>query len=151
MRRVPARRRRGAVTVEAAFVLPVALFLILGLVVGGLGIFRYQETAWAAREGARYAAVRGSQYAAEVSGATAATPQDVYNNAILPSLITIDPSQVSYSVTWNSSNDPVSVTNDPLHPQGNTVTVTVTYTWMPELFLIGPITFTSSSTLPMAY
>jgi Flp pilus assembly protein TadG len=138
-------------TVEAAFVLPIALFLILGLVVGGMGVFRYQETAWAAREGARYACVRGAQYATEVPGATAATPQDVYNNAILPSLISIDPSQVSYSVTWNTSNTPLTVTNDPLHPVANTVTVTVTYNWMPELYLIGPITITSSSTLPMAY
>src|SRR5262249_53012338 len=129
MRLTPARRRRGALTVETAFVLPVALFLLLALVVGAMGIFRYQETAWAAREGARYAAVRGAQYTSEVPGATAATPQDVYSNAILPSLISIDPSQVTYSVTWNANNMPYTVTTDPTKPQGNTVTVTVTYTW----------------------
>ena len=33
----------------------------------------------------------------------------------------------------------------------NYVSVTVTYTWLPELFLVGPITLSSTSTLPMAY
>jgi hypothetical protein len=34
---------------------------------------------------------------------------------------------------------------------GNTVTVTVTYQWFPELYLVGPIVLTNSSTVPMAY
>ena len=33
----------------------------------------------------------------------------------------------------------------------NYVTVTVTYQWYPEFLLVGPITLTSTSTMPMTY
>ena len=35
-------RRRGAVAVEAAVVYPVLFLLLLGVIVGGMGVFRYQ-------------------------------------------------------------------------------------------------------------
>src|SRR5215211_5088715 len=60
-----ATRRRGTSLVEAAFALPVTFFLLFALVVGGIGIFRYQQVAHLARETARYAAVHGGQYAKE--------------------------------------------------------------------------------------
>jgi len=148
---VPIRRRRGVVSVEAAVVFPVTLLILLGLVVGGMGIFRYQQVAWLAREGARYASVRGTEYKKDVSGAQAATAQSVYDNAILPNATAMDPSRLGYSVTWNQNNSPYTVTTDFERPVGNTVSVTVTYTWMPEIFFIGPITLSSTSTLPMAY
>jgi Flp pilus assembly protein TadG len=144
------RSRRGAVLVESAFVFPVAIFLILALVIGGMGIFRYQEAAAVAREAARYASVHGTAYQAD-KGKPAATAQDIYNNAILPRLVTLDPGKLSYSVTWNQTNSPSSVTTNYSQPTGNTVSVTITYQWLPELFLIGPITLSSTSTLPMSY
>ncbi len=151
MLRVPSLRRPGAVSVEAAVVFPVAMLLLLGLVVGGLGIFRYQQVAWLAREGARYASVRGAQYQQEVSSAKAATKQDVYDNAILPNATLLDPNDLSYDVTWNQNNSPYTVTSNFAKPVGNTVSVTVTYTWMPEIYFIGPIKLSSTSTLPMSY
>jgi hypothetical protein len=36
-------------------------------------------------------------------------------------------------------------------PIGNKVTVTVTYTWIPEMYLVGPYTLTSTSTAQMLY
>ena len=156
MLRVSAPRRRGAVLVETAFVFPVAILLLLGLIVGGMGIFRYQQVAWLAREGARYASVRGTDYKKEVSGATATTAQDVRDKVILPNATVLDPSSLTTNVTWNSTNAPytvvpVSPTNPFPKQVGNTVSVTVTYTWMPEIFFVGPITLSSTSTLPMAY
>src|SRR5438874_7743818 len=62
IRRSSPRQRLGALAVECAFVYPVTFFLLLGLVIGGMGIFRYQETAALARAGARYAATHGFQY-----------------------------------------------------------------------------------------
>jgi len=146
----PRRVRPGAALVEAAFVLPVAIFLILAIVVGGMGVFHYQETCYLAREGARYAAVHGTDYQKDTKNAPA-TAQDVYDNAIKPQIMTLDPNNLAYSVTWTSSNSPTTVTNDAGKPLGNTVSVTVTYTWIPEWFLAGPIPFTSTSTLPMSY
>ena len=55
--------RRGATSVEFAIVASTVLLLLIGLIVGALGVFRYQEIARLAREGARYAAVRGEAYA----------------------------------------------------------------------------------------
>jgi Flp pilus assembly protein TadG len=137
--------------VEAALVLPLTLLILLGMFIGGLGVFRYQEVAFLAREGSRYASVHGSQYAKEVSGATAATPQDIYDNAIAPRIVCLDLSQLTYSVTWNTSNDPYTMTSNYEKPLGNTVSVTVSYQWFPELYLIGPYTLSSTSTVPMMY
>src|SRR5436305_12684188 len=103
---VPTPARRGAVSVEAAVVFPVAILLLLGLIVGGMGIFRYQQVAWLAREGARYASVRGSDYKKEVSGATAVTKQDVHNNVVLPNATALDSTSLTTDVTWNSTNSP---------------------------------------------
>jgi hypothetical protein len=103
-----------------------------------------------AREGARYASVHGGQYQLE-TGNTAATPQDVYNNAIAPYAVNLDFSQLSYTVTWNTSNMPYSVSSDYVTPINNTVTVTVNYNWFPEAYLVGPIRLSSTSTMPMSY
>jgi Flp pilus assembly protein TadG len=149
-RRLARQHRPGMLATESLLVMPVLMFLILATVVGGYGIFRYQQISMLAREGARYASVHGGQYQQE-TGNPAATAQDVYNNAILPLATNLDLSQLSYSVTWNANNMPYNVTSDYEKPTNNTVTVTVQYNWFPELYLVGPITMSSTSTMPMSY
>lgn len=150
VRRFLRQRRLGIVTTEGVLILPILMFLILSTVVGGYGVFRYQQISMLAREGARYASVHGGQYQQE-TGNAAATAQDVYNNAIVPLATSLDVSQLSATVAWNSSNMPYSVNTDYEAPTGNTVTVTVSYNWFPELYLVGPITMSSTSTMPMSY
>ena len=149
MTRRPAARR-GATLVESAFVLSVLFFLLLAVVVGGYGVLRYQQLAMLAREGARYAAVHGGQYAQE-TGNPAATAADVYKNGMLPYAVDLDPAHLSYTVSWDTDNMPYHMSDDYEKPVANTVTVTVRYTWVPELYLVGPITLTSTSTMPMSY
>ncbi len=149
IRRSLDQRRRGVSATESAVVLPILIFLILATIVGGYGIFRYQQLAMLAREGARYASVHGGMYQSE-TGNAAATPQDVYNNAIVP-YATLDLTQLTYSVVWNTDNMPYSIATDYETPTNNTVTVTINYTWMPEVFLVGPIVLSSTSTVPMSY
>jgi Flp pilus assembly protein TadG len=132
------RRRRGTHLMECAVVFPLTFLLLLGLIVGALGVFRYQEVASLAREGARYASVRGYQYQLATSK-PAADAAAVYNNAIAPRAVILDPSRLSSTVTWNPDNK-----------QGSTVTVTVTYQWVPEAFL-GGLTLSSTSTTPISY
>jgi Flp pilus assembly protein TadG len=143
--------RPGASAVEAAIVYPVAFFFVLGLVIGAMGIFRYQETASLAREAARYASVHGTNYA-QASGQPAATAQDIYTNAIAPKAVGLDLSKLTYSVTWNRSNSPsqVVIVNGNVTYVTNTVTVTVTYQWIPEHYL-GGVTLTSTSVAQMAF
>jgi Flp pilus assembly protein TadG len=143
-------RRRGTTTIEFAITCPIAFFLIFAIIVGGLGVFRYQQVAAVAREGARWASVHGGQYAEE-TGRTAATPADIYTNAILPAAAALSPSQLTYAVNWNKNNMPLSVDTQYEKPVGNTVTVTVNYQWFPEMYLIGPFALTSTSTAQMVY
>jgi Flp pilus assembly protein TadG len=143
-------RRRGTTTVEFAIVLPIALFFILAILVGGVGVMRYQQVASMAREGARWASVRGGDYQRETKQ-PAATPEDIFNSAIAPFAGTMDPERLSYEVSWNANNMPRSVTNDYVAPIGNVVTVTVRYQWMPAVLLVGPIELKSTSSAEMLY
>jgi Flp pilus assembly protein TadG len=142
--------------IEVAIELPILFLFIIGMVVVGLAIFRYQQVAELAREGARYASVHGTQYAAD-TGNAAATASDVYNNAILPVAVGLDPSAITYSVAWNSSNSPTSAnpnSTPPGTPITNTVTVTVTYTWSGVyIYHVGNLALSSkgTSTMPMSY
>jgi len=145
-------RRRGATLVEAALVLPLVLMFTLGLVVFGLGSYRYQQVAALAREGARYASVHGGQWAADVNNNTLTTPTDIYNHAIKPNAAGLDLSHLSNppSVTYaNSGQMPTYTANG--NTRTNIVTVTVTYTWTPEAYLGGTITLTSTSSMPISY
>jgi Flp pilus assembly protein TadG len=150
MKRQATRCRRGTTAVEFAIVGPIAFFLIFATIIGALGTFRYQQVATLAREATRWASVHGSQYEEE-TGNDAASPADVYTSAIQPRLVGLDPDQLNYQVTWNQNNMPLSVRSDYSDPVGNTVTVRVTYQWLPELYLVGPIALTSTSTAQMAY
>jgi Flp pilus assembly protein TadG len=143
-------RRRGTTAIEFGITCPIAFFLIFAIIVGGLGVFRYQEVAALAREGARWASVHGGQYADE-KGQPAATAADIYANAIAPRAVGFDPAKLSYTVTWNKNNMPLWVDTNAETPIGNTVTVSVTYQWMPEMYLVGPFTLTSTSTAQMLY
>jgi hypothetical protein len=62
MLRTKTRKRTGVYTVEAAFVFPITFFLLLIIVIGSLGVFRYQECAYLARMGTRYGSVHGLNY-----------------------------------------------------------------------------------------
>ena len=101
--RLPSDSRRAVTTVEFAVVAPITFLFLLGLLVGGLGIYRYQQVAHLSREASRWASVHGAQYAAD-TGNSAATASDVYQNVILPQAAGLDPNKLTYSVTWNTSN-----------------------------------------------
>jgi hypothetical protein len=121
------------------------------MIIGAIGMFRYQEVASLAREGARWASVHGAQYARD-TGNPAAGPTDVYNQAIQPRAVAFDPSRLTCTVTWNTDNNPyhTMTVGGNVTPVTNTVSVTVTYQWIPELYL-GGITLTSTSVVPMEY
>jgi hypothetical protein len=149
--RLHADSRRATTVVESAVVYPLTFFFTLCFIVGVMGIFRYQEVATLSRETSRYAAVHGTEYAT-TAGVTAPTPAEIYTNVIVPKAIALDPAQLTYSITYNKTNHPyyTKIVNGDVIPVYNTVTVVVTYNWIPETFL-GPITLTSSSSMQMSY
>lgn len=148
------RSRRLAITVvECAVVYPITFLLTLVMIMGALGVFRLQEAAWLAREGARWASVHGRDYAVE-NGQSQTTASDVYTNVIQPKGVMFDPSRLTYSVTWaNSSQRPIYLdptTTPTYQPRRNWVRVTVTYQWIPEAYL-GGVTLSSTSEMPITY
>lgn len=148
-RQSPVRRRRAATVVECALLYPVLFLFLLGLAVGGAGIFRYQEVAALAREAARYGSTHGAAYrqdAGESVGTSSDWSTDIYNNAISPNIVALDTSSLSYTCTWPAViNQPDKSDNWP----GSQITVTVSYQWFPEVYLVGPITLTSTSSMPI--
>lgn len=124
--------RSGAVAIESAFVVPLALFLILGLIVGAHGIFAYQEVASLAREGARYASVRGTRYEASTPHSVP-TAQEVYENAIRPKIVSLNEANLTYDISWPYGYRP-----------DNPVIVKLEYTWMPGV-IFGDLVFKSTS------
>src|SRR6266849_3601893 len=116
------KRRSGVTMVEFAIVGPVVFLLLLGLLIGGMGTFRYQEIASLAREASRWASVHGTQYQKD-TGMPAATAQDIYNNVIAPNAVSLDRSNLTYTVTWNTGNSPYHtiILNNQVVAVGNTV------------------------------
>src|SRR5437868_5783349 len=92
-------RRRGITLVEAAIVYPVVLLLTIGLCVVGLGVFRYQQVAAVAREGARWASVRGGQWAADGPSRTLTTSDDIRTYAVVPHAAGLDTSANTLTCT----------------------------------------------------
>jgi Flp pilus assembly protein TadG len=162
MLRGPRRPRRpGAVLVESAIVYPLLLLLLLGLIVGGLGVFRYQQVACQAREAARWASVRGARYQMQTQqpSPSAAT---IRQTAVVPLAAGMNLSQLTVQVQWIDETtgtvydwDQVSRWPTGTTADGTVVTnrvrVTVTYQWWPEVFLTGPINLKSVSEEPMSF
>src|SRR5215813_7719551 len=108
--RLKIHSRRGAVLVEFAIVGGLVLLpLIIGMAVGGVGVFRYIEVASLAREASRWASVRGAQFAAD-TGQAAATPASI-QNFVIQQAVGLDTNQLTVTVS----------------PITNKVTVTVSY------------------------
>ncbi len=143
--------RRGGTLLEFAVAAPLTLMLLLGLLVGGLGVFRFQQVAHLARDASRWASVHGTKYASD-TGQPAATAATIYQQVIAPNAVGLNLSHLNYSVTWNTSNSPSYTTtvNGNSVVLANTVTVTITYQWIPEAFFTGA-TFSSTSVAVMNY
>lgn len=128
--------RRGIVLAECAVVYPLTMFLLLGIVVTGLGVFRYQQVASLAKQGARWAAVRGEKYQSE-QVKSAPTSADV----------------LAYVKTRAAGLDPGLLTCTTFamtKGTGATVTVTLSYRWTPEVFT-SAVTLKSTSVATVTY
>jgi Flp pilus assembly protein TadG len=165
------RRRSGTHVVECAVIYPVVFLLVLGIIVGGLGIFRYQQVAHLSREAARYAAVHGGMYQAENAAAIQAgtlpnvTEGYLTQNIVVANAAAMDTSKLSVKVSFNNPNGsydwddttnngsryPFTENAQGTHALTNTVSVTVSYEWVPEFFFGDPITVSSTSVMPMSY
>jgi Flp pilus assembly protein TadG len=148
-------RRTGALAVEGAIVYSVLLVLLLALLVGGIGVFRYQQVACLAREGARWSAVHGQGWESD-SKQPPCTQDDIRKNAVLPFAAGMDPAAVAVQVefvdrvagtisNWDSVTHPPTSTDGMNNTVTNRVRVTVNYQWVPGALLVGPLYLKSTS------
>jgi hypothetical protein len=128
------RQRRGMSVVECAIVYPFTILLLLSTVILGLGVFRFQQLQFLAREGARYASVHGPNYSTATGNAVASsTTVQSYLNGLAVGLNGFQCQSFTYPSTLPG-----------------TVTITLTYTWKPEAFY-PQVSWTASSTMPVTY
>src|SRR5262245_10878340 len=99
------QRRRGHTLVEAALVYPIVIILTVGLIVAGLGVFRYHQVAALAREGARWASVRGKEYVN--AGHSAISQSSVRTYLVDNKAVGLDTSSTALGVTvvWSDSTN----------------------------------------------
>ncbi|MGH9901941.1 MAG: TadE/TadG family type IV pilus assembly protein [Pyrinomonadaceae bacterium] len=124
------RDERGAYFAEFAIVAPVLLLLMFGVMEFGRAVWAYSSVAHAAREGVRYAIVRGGE-----SG-RAATANDVQTYA--RSRAGLNAMQVS--TTWTPDNAP-----------GSVVQVTAQYDFQSTVPFIPPMQLTSTSRMVISF
>jgi Flp pilus assembly protein TadG len=159
--RPPVTRRRGAVFVEGAVVYPLLLLLVFMLIIGGMGVFRYQQVACLSREAARWASVRGSDWHKE-TGLTNPTTNDILQQAVLPLAVGMNPNNLTLQVQyinqvtgtimdWDSAKKHPLAVNAANQGVANRIRVTVTYQWTPQLFLVGSINLQSTCETPISF
>jgi Flp pilus assembly protein TadG len=161
VRRSRIGKRSGVMAVEAALVQPVMLLILLSLIVGGMGVFRYQQVACQAREAARWAAVRGSDWA-RTTHQPAPTQDQIMQEAMVPFAAGMDTKSLTLEAFWidqatgkavawdQASKDPQTLTATGDYVT-NKVRVTVTYRFSPEIFLLGSIQLRSTCEFPMSF
>jgi len=151
------RRRRGATAVEFAIVGPLVFFLLLGFAVMAMGVYRYQQVAFLAREGARYASTHGAQCRVDHrldAGDQASWTEELRDNAVLPHCSTLDTDLLTIEATWDTGDNRANAADSTgrfTSTIDNNVTVTVTYQWLPEVYSASAIDLSSTATVPMAY
>jgi hypothetical protein len=149
------------------------MLLLAGLVLGSMGIYRYQQVAYLAREASRYAAVHAGQYQTENASAITAgtlpnvTADYITQNIVQPQAFNMDTTQLKVTITFNTSAGnfgwddtanngnrwPYTTTTvgSKTYNDTNTVSVTINYTWVPGWFFSDPITLTSTAVMPVCY
>ncbi len=129
---------RGASLPETAIVMGIIFALIFAIVDFGRGMYTYAYVAQMAREGARWAIVRGAQ-CTQLDHCNASS-SDVQNYVRSLSEGATNPNTTNATATWANCPAGVSPSNSP----GCTVSVNVQYTFT----FVAP--FVSKLTMPMS-
>lgn len=150
--------RRGATAVELAVVLPIVCALVIAVIVGGIDVLRYQQVACLAREGARWASVRGADYAFDADGRPP-TARQIVDAAVAPKAAAMDPAALVVKVElvdkgsntvqdWDASAKATRSITAGGEYVTNAVRVTVSYAVTADVFG-EPLTIQSVCEMPL--
>jgi Flp pilus assembly protein TadG len=149
------RDEEGSAIMETAMSIIILLTFMFGVMEGSFAIYSYHFISEAAREGTRYAIVRGSTAGAACGTsynsydcmASSGNVQSYVQNLGYPG---INPSNMTVSPVWaafaSGNSCPVS---PPCNSPGNQITVTVAYSFPLNVPFIPAHTFTMSSSSAM--
>jgi len=121
------RYQRGSTLMEFALILPAFLLLTVGVVDFGRGIWTYHTLSHAAREGARYAIVRGANSRHPASSSE-------IGEVVQSRTGGLDPQKLVVTASWDPDNKP-----------GSAVQVRVQYNFRPVTPLFSSETLVLSS------
>ena len=141
------KRRRyseqGTTIVEFAMSTLILLTIVIGVMEASLAFYTYHFVSEAARDGTRYAIVRGSGCAVTGCPATSASIQQYVYDLNFPG---INPSHMTVSTTWPTTGSTCTPSASPCNNPGNLVKVTVTYNFPLSIpFRVSTITMSSTS------
>jgi Flp pilus assembly protein TadG len=146
---------RGSAVVEFALSAIVLLTLVFGVIAMCLATYTYHTIADAAREGTRYAMVRGSScstYGKLGSPCPVTTSAQVQTYVRSLSFPGINPTSMTVNATWPTTGATCTPSTTPCNNPGNLVRVTVSYS-LPLAIPFVPartLTMTSSSQMVIA-
>lgn len=150
-----ARRLRNQTAqslVESALSIGIVTAVLIGILELTIALYAYNYVAYAAREGTRWAMVRGSACSLLTNcNATSDQIQSFVQNLGYPM---IQPSRLAVTSTWLSKATitPASWTpcsSAPCNLPGNEIQVKVTYPFTMHIPIVGPISLYLSSTSSM--
>jgi Flp pilus assembly protein TadG len=150
-----ARGEEGSAIMETAMSSIILLTFMFGVIEAGFALYSYHFISEAAREGTRYAIVRGS-LAGTANCAAPGPPTCIAQSADIQTYVKglgfpgINPGNMTVAPVWsvypNSTSCPAT---GPCDSPGNLITITVTYSFPLTVPFIPAHTYTMSSTAAM--
>ena len=146
-----AHSERGSTIVETALSLTILLTLSLGVMQMSLALYTYHFISDAAREGTRYAIVRGSSCSTNANFASAcpAANTDVQTYVRGLGFPGINPSLLLVNTTWPTTGTTCTPSLTPCNNPGNLVKVVVTYQYPLSIPFLPARTLNMTSTSQM--
>lgn len=149
-----ARGEEGSAIVETAMSIMILLTFMFGAMETGFALYSFHFISEAAREGARYAIVRGSSAGAACSSYTSydcmASTANIQSYVQYLGYPGINPANMTVTPVWSTYASGNSCpTNPPCNSPGNQVAVTVQYNFPLNVPFIPSHTYAMSSTAAM--
>ena len=134
----------GQTLVETALSLSILFAMVFGIIQVGLALYTYDFVAESAREGSRYAMVRGSSCTSPCTVATSSSVQSYVQSLGYPGL---NSSNLTVTTTWPDTGATCTPSVTPCNNPGNNVKVKAKYVfpWNIPFVPSGSITMTSTS------
>lgn len=142
------RGEHGYALVEAALSLVLLLTLVFGIMEVSMALYTYHFISDAAREGTRYAIVRGSACNSFPTAcpASATNIQDYVRTLGFPG---VDPNKMTVNTAWPTTGTSCTPSSTPCNNPGNLVQVTINYQLPFALAFVRVSTLTLTSTSQM--